>query len=300
MAAKKSGFIFPEPKRTRARFRNPISKYRIAIGPQCDNCGICIDVCPHQVYTIGSRRPRILNEHFCLGPACEKNSFCCLSRCPKAAITLRPNPSFEVLGDRRWTAELLAGTWHMAETGETPPTDLNYKTGASGGGFDKLRLVYPQNKNRTRPEEISTAINLNRSGDNRPQITIPLPFYLGGGLPLLSAQDLGNIAREIEASSETAITNNLYSSDLVAFPPGRAIETVDLPAIDNPLAQALVRATRERGTLSIIGGGDTAGAIAHLGLSGQMTHVSTGGGASLECLSGLVLPGVAVLEREGG
>ncbi len=180
MAAQKSGFIFPEAKRTRARFRNPISKYRIAIGPQCDNCGICIDVCPHQVYTIGSRRPRILNEHFCLGPACEKNSFCCLSRCPKAAITLRPNPSFEVLGDRRWTAELLAGTWHMAETGETPPTDLNYKTGASGGGFDKLRLVYPQNKNRTRPEEISTAINLNRSGDNRPQITIPLPFYLGG------------------------------------------------------------------------------------------------------------------------
>ncbi len=66
------------------------------------------------------------------------------------------------------------------------------------------------------------------------------------------------------------------------------------------VAQALVRATAERGTLSIIGGGDTAGAITQLGLNGQMTHVSTGGGASLECLSGLVLPGVAVLEREGG
>ena len=66
------------------------------------------------------------------------------------------------------------------------------------------------------------------------------------------------------------------------------------------VAQALVRATGERSTLSIIGGGDTAGALTQLGLSGQMTHVSTGGGASLECLSGLVLPGVAVLEREGG
>lgn len=66
------------------------------------------------------------------------------------------------------------------------------------------------------------------------------------------------------------------------------------------VAQALVRATGERGTLSIIGGGDTAGAIAQLGLSGKMTHVSTGGGASLECLSGLDLPGVAVLEREEG
>ncbi|MCC7265412.1 MAG: phosphoglycerate kinase [Candidatus Latescibacteria bacterium] len=66
------------------------------------------------------------------------------------------------------------------------------------------------------------------------------------------------------------------------------------------VAQALVRATAEHGTLSIIGGGDTAGAITQLGLSTKMTHVSTGGGASLECLSGLVLPGVAVLEREGG
>jgi len=66
------------------------------------------------------------------------------------------------------------------------------------------------------------------------------------------------------------------------------------------VAEALARATAERGTLSIIGGGDTAGAIAQLGLSAKMTHVSTGGGASLECLSGLVLPGVAVLEAKGG
>jgi glutamate synthase domain-containing protein 2 len=68
----------------------------------------------------------------------------------------------------------------MAETGNPPHTDLNYKTGASGGGFDKLRLVYPPNNGKVRPVEISTAINLNRSGDNRPQITIPLPLYLGG------------------------------------------------------------------------------------------------------------------------
>jgi glutamate synthase domain-containing protein 2 len=180
MSGQINQFIFPESRRTRARFRNPISKYRIAISSQCDNCGICIDTCPHRVYGTGSRRPRILEEHLCLGPSCEKNAFCCLSRCPQSAITLRRNPSFEVLGDRRWTAELLAGTWHMAETGEIPHTDLNYKTGASGGGFDKLRLVYPRGNGRTRPEEISTAIDLNRSGDHRPRITIPLPLYLGG------------------------------------------------------------------------------------------------------------------------
>jgi glutamate synthase domain-containing protein 2/NAD-dependent dihydropyrimidine dehydrogenase PreA subunit len=180
MSGHPNRFIFPEPKRTRARFRNPISKYRIAIDSQCDNCGICIAACPYGVYAQGSRKPRILEEHFCLGPSCQKNAFCCLSRCPRKAITLRPNPSFEVLGDRRWTAELLSGTWHMAETGNIPHTDLNYKTGASGGGFDKLRLVYPPGPGGVNPEEITTAIDLNRSGDHRPQITIPLPLYLGG------------------------------------------------------------------------------------------------------------------------
>jgi len=173
-------FVFPEPKRTRTRFRAPLSKYRLTIRAACDNCGICIETCPYRVYAPGSRHPRIQDEHFCLGPACQKNSFCCVTRCPKAAIKVWPNPSFPILGDRRWTAELLAGTWHMAETGEPPHTDLNYRTGASGGGFDKLRLVFPRRRGEVRPEEVSTAIQLNRTGDHRPRIMIPLPLYLGG------------------------------------------------------------------------------------------------------------------------
>lgn len=60
------------------------------------------------------------------------------------------------------------------------------------------------------------------------------------------------------------------------------------------VAQALAAAS-EKGTLSIIGGGDTAAAITQMGLAGQMTHISTGGGASLECMGGRVLPGVAAL-----
>jgi phosphoglycerate kinase len=61
------------------------------------------------------------------------------------------------------------------------------------------------------------------------------------------------------------------------------------------VAQTVASLTK-KGSTSIIGGGDTASAIQLLGFAGQMSHLSTGGGASLEYLEGQVLPGIAALE----
>jgi len=71
----------------------------------------------------------------------------------------------------------------------------------------------------------------------------------------------------------------------------------EMPPFDRGTV-ALAKAVADSGAVSVVGGGDSEKAIKSAGVTNKITHVSTGGGASLEFLSGIELPGVAALTEK--
>jgi phosphoglycerate kinase len=113
---------------------------------------------------------------------------------------------------------------------------------------------------------------------------------VAGGVPGgWSIYDIGKKAVENFAESLNGAKTILWNGPMGVF---------EMPTFAEgtfSVARLLAEET-SKGAVTIIGGGDSAAAIEESGLADQITHISTGGGASLEMLEGKTLPGVAALE----
>ena len=118
----------------------------------------------------------------------------------------------------------------------------------------------------------------------------------GEALRLLDADKVepGWMALDIGPRSVTVFTEKLRGAGTVIWngPVGVA-EIKDFSDGTREVGEAIARS----GAYTLVGGGDTVAAIESLGLNGRFSHVSTGGGATLEYLEGKELPGIAILKE---
>jgi glutamate synthase domain-containing protein 2/ferredoxin len=181
---------------TRSRFRHGIGKYSVIVSDACNDCLKCVAVCPEKVFEVEGDKLLAPQDHLCLGIECSKKSNRCIRNCPEDAIRVSFNPTAKALGDRRWTSDLLMSTWYMSETGELPKNDTEYRTGDSGGGFDKLRFRFPKRlpKPDLNRDAIDISISLNKRGDGRIEQDIAIPLY-GGGMSFGSISQMTMLSR---------------------------------------------------------------------------------------------------------
>ena len=132
---------------------------------------------------------------------------------------------------------------------------------------------------------------LNKKG--RPVMEFQNPRVVVGDIPDdAEGFDIGPVTAQAYADIIKSAKTVLWNGPMGMFEDKRFAEGT------NTVAKAVVAATQANGAKSIIGGGDSVKAINKAGLGSQVTFMSTGGGASLEFLEGIALPGVAALSEK--
>ena len=166
-----------------SRFRNSLAVYRVVRTTDCISCGKCAEVCQYGVHVKAGKRMLAPKAYLCRGSeVCRLAGSFCADNCPVNAIRIGPDPMWQAFGDPRWTSDLLISTWEQASTGMPPNNNIEYKQGASGGGFDRIDIVFPDKNSDTlfKAEDVDLSVDLNKREDGRPKVTIGIPFYGGG------------------------------------------------------------------------------------------------------------------------
>jgi len=133
------------------------------------------------------------------------------------------------------------------------------------------------------PSDIVVA---DRFAEDAEHKVVPASEIPDGWLGLDNGPDATAEIQELIKTSKTVVWNG----------PMGVFEMANFARGTYAVAETLAEATEKSGTISIIGGGDSVAAVEKSGLAPKMSHISTGGGASLELLEGKTLPGVAALD----
>jgi phosphoglycerate kinase len=144
---------------------------------------------------------------------------------------------------------------------------------------------------------------LEKADEKKVQLVLPSDVVLGSrfaedaetGLASVDEIPDGWMGLDIGPETEKTFVDIIIEAKTIVWNgPMGVFEMEKFAAGTREVAEALVTATK-LGATTIVGGGDSAAAIAQMDLTDQVTHVSTGGGASLEFLEGKELPGVKAL-----
>ncbi|MBN1450282.1 MAG: alpha-hydroxy-acid oxidizing protein, partial [Anaerolineales bacterium] len=110
------------------------------------------------------------------------------------------------MGDARWPADLILATWHQAATGRPPENGLEYRVGASGGGFDRLDFRFlDEDQWVPQANSIDLSVPLNRRRFGK-EIEIPVPWY-GGGMSFGSVSEQVMLGRTMAAKAWSTFTS---------------------------------------------------------------------------------------------
>ncbi len=172
-----------------------------------------------------------------------------------------------------------------------------------GGGMANTFLAaegYEMGKSLVEDDALDMAIDLMRAGASIIQLPVDLrvatAFTADAENQVVSVEDVppASMALDIGPATIAHYSNRLAGAKTVIW--NGPMGVFEFPVFAQGTVAIAEILAGLQGATTIIGGGDSAAAVAQAGLEGKMSHVSTGGGASLEFLEGKTLPGVAALQ----